>query len=385
MSCVIEPGGAVGILGGGQLGRMLAMAARRMGYRTVVFCPEAHCPATSVADAHWCAAYDDLDAVSRFARQVDVVTYEFENVPEQAAHTAARFAPLRPNPCVLQIAQHRGREKQFCTRVGVEIAPFQYVTQKDQLHDALSAIGLPAVIKTAENGYDGKGQWMITSTDDAAAFAEAWTGEAVTVEQWIDCQIELSVVAARSVGGEVALYGPIANTHHRHILDLSVCPAPVDRRVGDAAKDAARILAEALDVVGVICVEFFLTNDGRLLVNEIAPRPHNSGHLTIEGHVTSQFEQQLRAVCGLPLGDAAQRHRAAMVNLLGDLWTHGEPRWSALLNCPGAHLHLYGKDTPRPARKMGHLTVVGVDAAARACAARRQLTADAHHTHPATC
>ena len=364
MSRVILPGATVGVLGSGQLGRMFAIAARRMGYRVHTLSPEDDTPTGQVADSEIKANYDDLDAVRQFARQVSVVTFEFENVPAETAAAAAECAQVRPAGSVLHTTQHRLREKTFLRSNGFPVAPFAAVRSAAELDRALHQIGLPAVLKTAGWGYDGKGQIKLTQLADVeGAWSRLHTEEAV-LEAWVDFECEASVVAARGLDGAVVDYGLIANTHEHHILDVSLAPAPLPPRiVADAVKMAHAVL-EKFDVVGVLCVEFFITTDGSLVINELAPRPHNSGHLTFDAAVTSQFEQQLRAICGLPLGSTKLMCPAAMANILGDVWQNGEPDWRALCACPNVKLHLYGKAAPRPGRKMGHLTALAEEPAA---------------------
>lgn len=377
MSGAILPGATIGVLGSGQLGRMFTLAARRMGYRVHCFSPDENSPTGQVADRVTRAAYDDLDAVRAFAGLVDVVTFEFENIPAAAAERAALVAPVRPSGSVLSTTQHRLREKTFLAGAGFPVVPFRPIGSLGELNGALAELKLPAVLKTAGWGYDGKGQVKISSLDGAAA---AWqklaTGQAV-LEAFVDFESELSVVAARGTDGQLADYGAIANMHVNHILDVSSAPAAVPDHVAREAVEIARAVLETLDVIGVLCVEFFLTADGRLLINELAPRPHNSGHLTIDAALTSQFEQQLRAICGLTLGSTERVRPAAMANLLGDLWQGGTPNWAAACRYPNVKLHLYGKDDPRPGRKMGHLTTLAPTAAEAidtVLAARRALT-----------
>jgi len=361
----ILPGRAIGVLGSGQLGRMFAMAARRMGYRVHTFSPDQDTPTGQVADVEVTAAYEDLDAVRRFARSVSAVTFEFENVPAATAAAAAEFAPVRPGGDVLHITQHRLREKTFLDGAGLPVTPFRRVASLADLHSAVDELSLPAVLKTAGFGYDGKGQFTIHRVEQ---LEEAWraVGECEAVlEAFIDFQRELSVVAARSASGEYVHYVVAENSHSRHILDITVAPANVSREVFRDAVEISRTVLAKLDVVGVLCVEFFLKKNGTLLVNELAPRPHNSGHFTFDANLTSQFEQQLRAVCGLPLGSVEQLAPAAMANLLGDLWADGEPNWLSAVAMPNVKLHLYGKSEPRPGRKMGHLTALA-DSADRA-------------------
>lgn len=377
MSAPILPGAMLGVLGGGQLGRMFTMAARRMGYRVAVFSPEEDSPAGQLASAEVRAAYDDLDAVARFARDVDVVTFEFENVPSATAEVAGRHAPLRPGGDLLHHTQERSREKDALSGHGIPVAPYGVVEGPDDLAAAAATTGFPAVLKTASWGYDGLGQRVVR---DAAGLAAAWDElgrPRAVLEQLVDFEAELSVVGARGPDGQVALYEPTLNRHASHILDVVLCPAPLPAAVRDRAEELARHVLEAFDVVGVLCIELFLLRDGGLLVNELAPRPHNSGHVTLDAHVTCQFEQQVRAVCGLPLGSTARRGPAAvMVNLLGDLWAGGTPDWSAALADRDVRLHLYGKRDARPGRKMGHLNLVADDleeAERRALAAREAL------------
>jgi len=375
MTEVVRPGSALGVLGSGQLGRMFALAARRMGYRIHTFSPEKRSPTGQVADLEVAAPYEDLEAVRRFARGVSALTFEFENVPFAAVEAAAAVARVRPRPSVLHTAQHRVREKTYLQETGLPIPPFAAVGSLDDLRRALPRVGIPAVLKRAVSGYDGKGQAKIASAEEADAAWKAVGGQECLVEAFVPFDRELSVVAARGEDGAVAVFPVIENVHHRHILDLSSAPARISPRVAAEADGLARAILESLDVVGVLCVELFLTGD-RLLVNELAPRPHNSGHLTIDAALTSQFEQQLRALCGLPLGAAQLLRPAAMANLLGDLWEGGEPAWAAACAHPEVKLHLYGKAEARPGRKMGHLTALGAtaeEARARVVAAREAL------------
>ena len=355
----ILPGATVGVLGSGQLGRMFALTARRLGYRVHTFSPDTDTPTGQVADREVVAAYEDLDAVRDFAQQVSVVTFEFENVPAETAEAVAALVPVRPGGAVLHVAQNRLREKRFLAQHGIPCAPFRHVTTRAGLETALNELGTPAILKTAGFGYDGKGQVRISRSDEADAAWDELGGQECVLEGFVAFEREVSVVAARGLDGAFAHYGLIENAHIGGVLDVSVCPAPaVPPAVAAESVAIARAVFEALDVVGTLCVEFFLTSDGRLLVNEIAPRPHNSGHLTIDAHVTSQFEQQLRAVCGLPLGSTEPLRPAAMANLLGDVWAAGTPDWARALAMPNVKLHLYGKEDARPGRKMGHLTAL---------------------------
>ena len=377
MSAPILPGATVGVLGSGQLGRMFAIAARRMGYRVHTFSPDYDTPTGQVADREVQAAYDDLDAVRDFARGVDVVTFEFENVSSAATEAAAEHAPVRPAGAVLHTTQNRLREKSFLSGAGFPVTPYAPVRSLSDLTEALARLGTPAVLKTAGWGYDGKGQVKIASPEEAPAAWEAVAGQESVLEAFVDFDREVSVVAARGLDGSFAHFGVIENRHSRHILDVSIAPAAVSSQVERKAVEIARGILEGLSVVGVLCVEMFLTRDDRLLVNELAPRPHNSGHLTFDACVTSQFEQQLRAICGLPLGSTELLRPAAMANLLGDLWQDREPDWAAACDFPEVKLHLYGKAAARPGRKMGHLTALAAtpeEALERVVAARRALT-----------
>ena len=375
---LIPPGSTVGVLGGGQLGRMFAMAARRLGYRVHTLAPDHDTPTGQIADVEINASYEDLDAVRAFARAVDVVTFEFENVSADAVAEAEKHAIVRPNGRSLVIAQHRLNEKSFLAANGLPVAPFATVRCDADLAAAMKVVGCPSVLKTATSGYDGKGQIRIGNADDLSSAWEALGRREAVLEAFLDLACEISVIGARGVGGEWSHFGPIENAHARHILDVSVSPAAVPAATAATAVDITHRVMDALDFVGVLCIEFFITRDGRLLVNELAPRPHNSGHLTFDACRTSQFEQQLRAVCGLPLGSPDMLlPGAAMANLLGEIWDGGEPDWAAALALPDVKLHLYGKSSPRPGRKMGHLTVLAAtpaDARARVLEARRALS-----------
>ena len=356
---LIAPGAVLGVLGGGQLGRMFAIAARRMGYRVHVFAPDGDSPSGQIADLEVTAPYTDLDALRTFARGVEVVTFEFENVPVEAIDAVGAFAPVRPSALALHTTQQRIREKTFLADHGIPTAPFAAAATLDELWDAVARVGTPAVIKTAAFGYDGKGQHTVASPADVEHIWTAIGHQEAVVEKFISLQAEVSIVAARGADGQVALYPPFENRHRNHILDLTTVPAAIPPAAAAQAAEITRTILEALQYVGVLCVEFFLGTDGELLVNELAPRPHNSGHLTFDAAVTSQFEQQVRAICGLPLGSPDMPRPAAMVNLLGDLWAEGEPNWAAACRFGDVKLHLYGKTDPRPGRKMGHLTAAG--------------------------
>lgn len=377
------PGAMLGVLGGGQLGAMFAMAARRMGYRVTVLSDTPGVPAQRHADRFELVDYADIGRLAAVAAELDAVTFEFENVPAEAGRAMAAVTRVHPAPDVLATTQDRGVEKTFLTRNGFATTPYRVVTSREELQQAVGDLGLPSVLKTATFGYDGRGQVKLAEGSQVEAAWESLGAARCVLEAWVDFAMEVSVVMARGADGSTAAFTPSLNVHANHILDVSSCPAPLATGVLEEAERVACGIAEGLGLVGVACVEFFVTRDGQLLVNEIAPRPHNSGHLTIESAATSQFEQQVRAVCGLPLGSTARVSTAAMANLLGDLWHAGEPDWAAALAVPGVRLHLYGKASARPGRKMGHLTTCGstVEEAiaavteARRRAARQPLTA----------
>jgi 5-(carboxyamino)imidazole ribonucleotide synthase len=364
----ILPGSTIGVLGGGQLGRMFAMAARRLGYRVHTLAPEHDTPTGQIADVEIKASYDDLDRIREFARGVDVVTFEFENVSAAATAVAEEHALVRPNGHALYVAQHRLREKAFLAGRGLPVTPFAPVASDADLAAAVAALGRPSVLKTASFGYDGKGQALLGPDDDPVRAWESLGRQEAVLEAFIDLEREISVIGARGVDGAFSHFSPFDNLHRDHILDVSVAPSTVPAPLAAQAVDVTRAVMEALEYVGILCIEFFVAHgahgahDGRLLINELAPRPHNSGHLTFDACRTSQFEQQLRAICGLPLGSPELLQPAAMANLLGDLWTKGTPNWAAALSEGDVKLHLYGKAQARPGRKMGHLTVLGSSA-----------------------
>lgn len=370
MPKIIHPNSTIGVFGSGQLGRMFAIEARKLGYRVHTFSPDRDTPTGQVADIETTASYDDLYEVRLFAQSVDVVTFEFENVPSATVAAAAEFVEVHPKGEILHITQNRGREKEFLSSNGIPVTPFLTITNIDELRSGVAGLGTPCVLKTAGFGYDGKGQSKINSIDDIEPAFAKLGGQECVLEAFVDFEKEVSVVCARSQTGEFVHYGVIENEHSNHILDVSMAPANVSSKVIDDAVQIARDIADKFGYVGTMCVEFFLTRDERLIVNEIAPRPHNSGHLTFGPCVTSQFEQQLRAVCGLPLGSTEFYRPSAMANLLGDVWANGEPNWSAALSDPRVKLHLYGKSEPRPGRKMGHLTATAETAELAAEAVR---------------
>jgi 5-(carboxyamino)imidazole ribonucleotide synthase len=359
----VLPGATIGVLGSGQLGRMFAIAARRMGYRVHTYSPDRDTPTGQIADVEIDAPYEDLDKVREFAAAVDVVTFEFENVPVPTAEAAASRALVRPAGEVLHRTQNRLREKTFLCGNGFPVTRFERIAEPGDLERVVPGFG-PAILKTAGFGYDGKGQYRVGNFDDALVAWKSMDCQEAVLEAVVDFEAELSVVGVRGADGRCEFYAPSCNQHVSGILDVSFAPAPFGPDVAKEAMEITRGVLEKLEVTGVLCAEFFLTRGGKLLVNELAPRPHNSGHLTIDACITSQFEQQLRSVCGLPLGSTAMLRPAAMANLLGDIWSAGEPNWRAALTAPEIKLHLYGKSEARPGRKMGHLTVTGETAIA---------------------
>lgn len=364
--CTIAPGGTVGMLGGGQLGRMFALAAAPLGYRVVVFADHADAPAAAVA--HRCVVGDlsDRALLDQFAQQCDVITLEFENIPVDSVRYLAERVAVFPSADVLRIAQDRGIEKQTLSAAGLRVTPFRLVSCVDDALAALDELGQPIVLKTTRDGYDGKGQWKIESRQRLVELAGRGGDSGgidfarpLIAEAWVAYQKEVSVIIARGHSGQTAVYPVFENRHRNHILDLTLCPAEISSDISRKATAMAIAAAEAISLVGLICIEFFLDQRGELMINEIAPRPHNSGHLSIEACHTSQFEQQLRAVCGLPLGSTELIcPAAAMVNLMGELWQGGPPDWTEVLQTDGAHLHLYDKGQAKSGRKMGHITLV---------------------------
>ncbi|MEZ5345561.1 MAG: 5-(carboxyamino)imidazole ribonucleotide synthase [Pyrinomonadaceae bacterium] len=372
---MINPGSIIGVFGSGQLGRMFALEARKMGFRVATFSPGADTPTGRVSDFEITSDYEDLERVEEFARSVDVVTFEFENIPAATIERASQFVKVHPSGDVLHITQNRHREKTFLSGNGFPVAPYKHVSTVEDLFHAVEEIGTPCVLKTAGFGYDGKGQSKIESNADIESSFEKLSGKECVLEGFIEFEKEVSVVCARDEKGNFVDYGVIENDHANHILDVSFAPAKVSDETKNEAIGIARGIAEKFNYVGTLCVEFFMMENGSLIVNEIAPRPHNSGHLTFgTACVTSQFEQQLRAVCGIPFGSTEFTKPVAMANLLGDLWKDGEPDWESILKDPNLKLHLYGKEEARPGRKMGHLTAAGesVEEAVRKVKAARE-------------
>ncbi len=368
----ILPGATIGMVGGGQLGRMFAMAAASMGYKVFVFCEHADDPAAQVARRTFVGHLTDHEVATEFASQCDVITLEFENIPAETIKLCSQHAPTFPDASVLATAQNRLLEKQTLRDHGLPVTPFAEVRDAPSIIAAAEQLGWPLVVKTARSGYDGKGQHRIESADQATA--TGWdSSQPWIAEQCIDFDFEASVIVARSAGGSVECFPVFQNTHRNHILETTVVPAAISARLRDRAHQIAAAATESLRVVGLLCVEFFARGE-ELLINEVAPRPHNSGHLTIEACHTSQFEQHVRAICNLPLGSTQLRcPAAAMINLLGGLWQGAPPDWPAALAEAGVSLHLYGKQAAKVGRKMGHATATGND--------RTETLARVHRAH----
>ena len=358
---MILPGATVGVLGGGQLGRMFTLQARTMGYGVVVLDPDPASPAGAVANRHIRAPYDDERALSDLSESCAAITTEFENVPAAALQTLTRSSLVRPPVEAVATSQDRIAEKSFLQSHGIPTAKFRAVRDLRELKTAVTALRLPALLKTSRFGYDGKGQALVKSEEDAVRAFQRFGGVPCVLEERLALECELSVVLARGVDGDVAPFPVAENQHRDGILETSVVPARVPEAMTREARELATGLAEEMEYVGVLGVELFVANGSRLLVNEMAPRPHNSGHYTLDACSTDQFEQQLRALCGLPLAQPWLLSPVAMINLLGDLWADGEPRWEEALSRPGVRLHLYGKAEARPGRKMGHLNCLATD------------------------
>lgn len=366
----IRPGSVIGMLGGGQLGRMFALAATNLGYRVIVLTDQPDCPAATAAHATIVGNLKDQATLDRLADACDIVTLEFENIPVDAVDYLSRKVGVFPSAGVLRVAQDRGIEKQTLRDAGLPVTDFQLVHSLADAEAALHTLGQPIVLKTTRDGYDGKGQWKVDSLDALHAWHHRGVEEnglrfdrPLIAEAWVPYEKEVSVIIARSRRDgehEVAVYPVFENRHRNHILDVTLCPAGIAADTEAEARRMAIRAAEAIDLVGLICIEFFVLPGGNLLINEIAPRPHNSGHLTIDACHTSQFEQQVRSVCGLPLGNPDLIVPAsAMVNVMGEMWDSGEPDWSSLLEIGAVHLHLYDKGLAKKGRKMGHVTLTG--------------------------
>ena len=353
---MIAPGATLGLLGGGQLGRMFTVAARTLGYRVTVVDPDPHAPAAEFATKHLATGYTDAAALDELARTCAAVTTEFENAPATALDALAHRTVVRPSGASVAVAQDRRREKEFFASHGFPVGPFAFIESPADIETALMKVKLPAVLKTARFGYDGKGQARIQTRAQLESTFRDWKAVPCVLEEFLALELEISVVLARGADGAVAVFPVSENSHAHGILDVTIAPARIPAALAADATALATRLAQGLEYVGVLAVEMFVVG-GRLVLNEIAPRPHNSGHYTIDACRTSQFEQQVRVLCGLPLGDPSQHTAAVMVNLLGDIWRGRDPDWQSVLRHPGAHLHLYGKREARPGRKMGHVTV----------------------------
>ncbi len=351
---IIEPNSTIGILGGGQLGRMLATAATELGYRTHIFCPDEDAPAFDVASEVTVAEYDDMLALRGFLKTVDVVSYEFENIPHTSLELLQDTVPVHPSPDLLKISQNRLREKNFINAHEIPTTNYHRVTSEEELHRAVERIGLPAILKTSELGYDGKGQVRIEKAEDAAAAWETLGQVESILEAMVDFTMEISVIVARGLNGQQASYSPVQNIHKNHILDKTIAPANISKEMAKTAQKYALTLARASDLKGLLAVEMFVTKSDEILINEIAPRPHNSGHWTMDACVTGQFEQHIRAICNLPLGGTERLCDAQMYNLIGKDFHE----WKEHIKNPHAKLHLYGKSDVREGRKMGHVTVL---------------------------
>ena len=359
---VILPGATIGIFGGGQLGRMTAMAARSLGYRIQVLDPDPSCPARFVVDSCLTAPFDDVDAAVHLARSSDVVTIEIEKIGLAAMRAAAEHAPVRPNAAALEIIQHRSRQKDWLATQGIPLGAYRTVTTAAQLEHAANEIAPKGdcFVKTAQGGYDGRGQAVLHTPTEASKVWLYLGAEICVVEKALDIASELSVLVARRPSGEMVTYAAAQNHHENRILDWSVLPARLSLAEAKKADEIARHIAEAMNIFGLLAVEMFLLNSGEIVVNELAPRPHNSYHASERACATSQFEQAVRAVCNLPLGSVEILRPAAIINLLGDLWLkHPRPRFDAVLAVPGIRLHLYEKQIPKQGRKMGHLSAIG--------------------------
>jgi len=356
---VVMPGAMLGVLGGGQLGRMFVKAAQEMGYRVTVLDPSSDSPAGRVADDFICASYRDSLALKKISEQCVAVTTEFENIPSDVLEKLSKHCQVSPDAKSVQIAQNRIAEKEFLTTNGFAVAPYRMIQQAGDFQASDINEYLPGILKVSQFGYDGKGQKRIQNESELKPAFEALNQSVCVLEKFLPLALEVSVLVARSASGEVKTFPVAENQHVNGILDISIVPARVSDSLAQQAQALACQLAEKLDYCGVLCVEFFVLANGELLINEIAPRPHNSGHYSIDACVTSQFEQQVRTLCSLPLGETKQLTAAVMANLLGNVWQHGEPDWNDILQYPMTKLHLYGKTEVRPGRKMGHFTVLG--------------------------
>lgn len=359
---MILPGATLGVLGGGQLGRMFAMSARSMGYQVVTWDPDPHCPAKDFSSFHLSAGFEDEDAIRYSLDNIDAVTTEFENVPAKTLERLSKKLVVTPDAESVGICQDRIREKTFLARLGFPVPEFFPVVQEKDMGSIPREFPFPALLKKSRLGYDGKGQTLVETPDEAASVFSSWGSVPCILEGRVLFDKEISVILARNRSGAIR-YFPVSENRHRHgVLEISVAPARIGDDLAKNAMEIAGAIAEKMAYSGILAVELFLLHDGRFLVNELAPRPHNSGHFTLDACLTSQFEQQVRVLCDIPMGDTALTVPAAMGNLMGDLWKNGEPNWNILMGSPRLKLHMYGKSAPRPGRKMGHFTLLGADA-----------------------
>ncbi len=368
---MLLPGSTIGMLGGGQLGRMFTIAARTLGYKVIVLEPDPLSPAGQLADQHLCAAYDDQQALRQFGEQCDVVTTEFENIPAHTLEFLTQFCPVRPSASAVQVTQDRIVEKEFVRSCGLSPVPFAPIRQLTDIPQAFSQIKFPAILKTVRLGYDGKGQITVNHPSEVESAFQQFKAVACVLEQRIELEKEISVVLARNLEGEMHCFPVAENLHRNGILHQTIVPARISDALAEQAKQVAQSIAAKLGFIGVMAVEFFVTQQGELLVNEMAPRTHNSGHYTLDACVTSQFEQQVRMVCALPFGDTRLHTPVVMMNLLGDLWGSSQPVWDELLKSPSSKLHLYGKHAARAGRKMGHFCTLQPDLQAAMIEAER--------------
>lgn len=358
---MLLPGSTIGMLGGGQLGRMFTVAARTLGYQVIVLEPDPLSPAGQLADEHIQAAYDDTAALEKLGEQCDVITTEFENIPATTLEKLAAHCPVKPSAVAVKMAQDRIVEKEFIRDCGLSPVPFVAIRQAVDIANAAETIRFPAILKTARLGYDGKGQVTVDSQQAAEQAFEQLGQVDCVLEQRVDLECEISVILGRNAGGDSQCFPVAENIHHNGILHQTIAPARIPESLASKARAAAQRIADQLDFVGVMAVEFFVTQQGDLLINEMAPRTHNSGHYTLDACITSQFEQQVRMVCDLPFGDTRQHTAVVMTNLLGDVWGNNQPAWASLLRSPNSKLHLYGKHEARPGRKMGHFCTLDND------------------------
>ena len=355
---MILPGATLGVLGGGQLGRMFAMSARSMGYRVVTWDPDPYCPAKDFSSFHLSAGFEDEEAIGYCLDNIDAVTTEFENVPAKTLERLSEKLTVTPPSKGVGICQDRIREKTFLSSLGFPVPEFFPVILEKDIDSIPPGFPFPALLKRSRLGYDGKGQILVKTPDEAATIFSSWGGMPCILEERVLFDKEISVILARNRSGAIRYFPVSENSHRQGVLEISVAPARIGEVLAKKAMEIAGSVAEKMEYSGILAVELFLLQDGRILVNELAPRPHNSGHFTLDACLTSQFEQQVRVLCGIPMGDTGLSTSAAMGNLMGDLWANGEPDWNILLESPRLKLHLYGKTSPRPGRKMGHFTVL---------------------------